>query len=200
MRKVLKARIAGERYIDLQLWDAAKYFLDLGVHQKKGSFYPLLAASLFSFFAFEAYLNEVGRRLAPGVWKRERDYFAKGKYQGTLGKFKYLADSTGYRYRPDTRSFQTVRALASVRNTIAHGRAEEFDVKVSASQAESRVPLPRLEQWARVSFAKRAIADVEILADGLIAAAKAKFGEWSAGYRISGFRGITASVSIHPDE
>ncbi len=200
MRMVPKARITGENYMDLQLWDAARYFLDLGVHQKKGSFYPLLSASLFSFFAFEAYLNEVGRRLHPCVWERERDYFAKGKYQGTLGKFKYLAESTGYSYRPDTRPFQTVRALATVRSAITHGRAEVFDVKVNASQAESRVPLPKLEQWARVSFAEKAIADVEMLADGLMAAAKAKFGEWSAGYRSSGFTGITDFHSIHPDE
>ena len=102
-------------------------------------------------------------------------------------------------YRRNTRPFQTVRALAKVRNAITHGRAEVFDVKVSASHADSRVPLPKLDQWARVSFAKKAITDVEILADGLMAAAKAKFGEWSAGYRSLAFRGISGSHTIHLD-
>ena len=199
MGKPTKVRTKGEHYIDLRLWHSATYLLELGVHRKTGSFHPLLAASVFSFFAFEAFLNEVGRQLDPTVWNRERDFFARGKYRGTLGKFKYLAEKTGFAYRADARPFQTVHSLATVRDALAHGRTEAFDVKVSVKRADSNDPMPTIDQWGRVSFAKRALADVEEIADGLMAAAKEKFGEWSAGYRSSAFCGIYGFREIHSD-
>ena len=90
MRRPPEARITGEHYSDLRLWQTATYFLDLGVHRKEGSFYPLLAASLFSFFAFEAYLNEVGRQLDRDVWKRERDCFCEGEISRDPRKVQIL--------------------------------------------------------------------------------------------------------------
>ena len=108
--KATNVRVEGEHYIDLRLWATATYLLSLGVRRRRGSFHPLVAASVFAFFAFEAFLNEVGRQLYPAVWARERKSFVSGRYRGTLGKFKYLATKTSFAYCPDARPFQTVRA------------------------------------------------------------------------------------------
>ena len=196
MARTPKVRVSGEHYVDLELWHTATYLLDIGANRTRGQFHPLLAASVFAFFAFEAYLNEVGRHLAPEVWARERDFFAKGKYQGTLGKFRYLADVTSYQYSSVTRPFQTVRLLARVRDQLAHGRVETFDVRTSLKKADSVGAKPSLRAWGKLSFAKRAIADIETLADGLMAAAKARRGQWAAGYRSSAFVGISSTGGI----
>lgn len=197
MAKTPKARVTGEHYIDLQLWATAQYLLGIGVRAKKGKFHPLLAASVFAFFAFEAYLNEVGRQLDPKVWGREREFFAKGKYQGPLGKFKYLAAKTGYQYSSGTRPFQTVRGLAKVRDLLAHGRMETFDVRTSVNRADAIGLTPKIMEWGHLSFAKKAVVDIESLADGLMIAAKHTYGEWAVGYRSSAFVGISSSRSIH---
>jgi hypothetical protein len=200
MANRVTVRITGEHYTDIQLWHTATYLLDLGVRRRKGSFHPLLAASVFAFFAFEAFLNEMGRQLDPDVWKRERDVFGAGTYRGTLGKLKYLANKTGFVYRAGVRPYQTVRALASVRDALAHGRTEVFDARAAVDRADSVHPIPKLRKWGEVSFAKPAVADVEAIADGLMAAAKASCGEWAAGYRSSAFCGILGTRSTTLDE
>jgi hypothetical protein len=193
-------RVSGEHYVDLELWHTATYLLDIGANRTRGQSHPLLAASVFAFFAFEAYLNEVGRRLAPDVWTKERTFFAKGKYQGTLGKFRYLSELTGYHYSASRRPFQTVRHLATVRDKLAHGRVETFDVRTSLKRADSVGTTPRLREWGELSFAKRAVADIKALADGLMAAAKARCGEWAAGYRSSAFTGISSIGGVDLEE
>jgi hypothetical protein len=193
-------RVSGEHYVDLELWYTATYLLGIGANRSRGQFHPLLAASVFAFFAFEAYLNEVGRRLAPEVWDGERTFFAKGKYKGTLGKFRYLAELTKYPYSANRRPFQTVRLLATVRDKLAHGRVETYDVRTSLKRADSVGTTPKLRAWGTLPFAKRAVADIEALADGLMASAKAQCGEWAAGYRSSAFSGITDVGGVDLEE
>lgn len=192
-----KLRVTGEHATDVLLWSTATYLLRIGTHRRKGYFHVFLAASLFAFFAFEAYLNEVGEPLAPEIWTSEREFFKKRKYRGTLGKFKYLAEKTGYKYSTAATSpFQSVRQLAEVRDQLAHGRRETFDVMADPEHADSIGATPKLMAWGERSFAKRAVADVQTLADGLMAAAKATCGEWAAGYRSSAFVGVRSSRSI----
>lgn len=195
-----KLRVAGEHATDIRLWHTSTYLLQIGTSLEKGYFHPLLAASVFAFFAFEAYLNEVGRQLFPEVWKRERQLFTKGTYRGTLGKFKYLARKSGYRYSEATRPFRTVEHLVAVRDHLAHGRPETYDRKVSATRAESTGTNPKLMAWGQRSFADRAVTDVERLADGLMAAAKLKYGEAAVGFRSSAFVGVSSVGSISQED
>jgi hypothetical protein len=164
-------------------------------------FHPFLAARVFAFFAFESYLNELGRQLDPDVWARERDFFAKGTYRGTLGKFKYLAEKSEHTYEVGQRPFQTVRQLLHVCDYIAHGRAKLIEFKSDAKRAEDDARgESALRAWGKRDFAERALADVEAVADGLITAARAKFGEWSVGYRVTAFTGISSMGGIDLDE
>ena len=50
---------------------------------------------LMSFFAFEGLLNHVGEELFAETWDQERTFFLGPEYQGTLGKFDYLANELG---------------------------------------------------------------------------------------------------------
>ena len=193
----MKLRVTGEHATDIRLWDTATYLLQIGTARKKGRFYPLLAASAFAFFAFEAYLNEVGRKLFPELWQRERRLFTRAPYRGTLGKFKYLAQRTGYRYSEVAAGpFATVCGLERVRDQLAHGRAELYDVPATSRNAETIRAAPELMKWGERSFAEKAVADVGVLADGLMAAAKVKYGEYAAGHRSSAFVGVIGSRSI----
>ena len=196
MKPKTKARVQAEHYIDIQLWHTANYLYDIGRRRRKGWFHPMVAASIFAFFAFEAYLNEVGRQLCPDVWQNERKFFARGKYKGTIGKFNYLAEHTGYGYASGVRPFQTVRHLAQVRDSIAHGKTEIVDIEVSLKRADAVATDTKLSQWGERPFAKQALGDVLVLSNGLMAAATTKFGKYKAGYRSSAFVGVTGSRSI----
>lgn len=193
--KAAKVKVTGEAYVDLQLWFTARYLLGIGLRRRKGGAHPLLAAAVFAFFAFEAFLNEVGRQLDPDTWSREREVFGRGRYQGTLGKLRYLAEKTGFVYATDKPPFQTIRALASTRDLLAHGRVELFDVRTTADRADSIQLTPGFMKWGNPKAAKGAIADVEAIANGLMAAAKKSHGQWAAGYRSSAFEGITSMGS-----
>ena len=198
--KPAKVKVTGEAYVDLELWFTATYLLGIGLRRRKGKAHPLLAASVFAFFAFEAFLNELGRHLEPETWSRERESFGRGKYQGTLGKLKYLAEKTGYTYETDKPPFQTIRALASTRDLLAHGRVECFDIRTTADRADSIRLTPGFMKWGDPKVAKMAVADILAIADGLMAAAKKSRGKWSAGYRSSAFEGIWSMGSTTLDK
>ncbi len=58
-----KAHLTGEFLTHRTLWLTAQRFLAAGMGEPKGSFYPLLAATVFSYFAFEAFLNAARRQV-----------------------------------------------------------------------------------------------------------------------------------------
>ena len=173
-----KVRLTGEHFTHEVLWGTAKRFLATGVEQPRGSFYPLLAALVFGYFAFEAYLNAALEDVAPDVWKDSRKFFAQGKYRGTLGKFEYLAELSKYAVDKLQRPFHTVRKLHEVRNLLAHAPVERFDVTVPVEKLDEPQPHPSvLHDYAAPEFADKALADVEALLDGLQVALVATFGD-----------------------
>jgi hypothetical protein len=201
-KPVARVRVTGEKYVDIQLWGTANYLLRLGNERDKGFYHPYIAASLFAFFAFEAFLNEVGRNLEPKVWEKERDFFKSGKYQGTLGKFKLLAEKVSFAYDTTKRPFQTAKELGRVRDRIAHGRVERFDEIIRADRLDAHVFELHFEKWGTKKAAERAMADIEQLADGLLAASKVTRGKYAAGYRGTAFHGVTAArhATLHEEK
>lgn len=193
---VAKLRVEGEHFTYLRVWQTSKHLLAAGLEREQGSYYPLLAASVFAFFAFEGFVNELGRQIAPDVWTDERAFFARGEFRGTLGKFKYLAQLCDFHYNAGTRPFQTVRMLARARDVLVHNKTETFDLEVPAGAfADAEVPSPTMNEYADRDFASRAVVDVERLCDDLIASAKLKFGEFEVGYRHRAFDGISGTHS-----
>jgi hypothetical protein len=73
--------------------------------KEEGSFFHNLVALVFASHVVEAYLNYVGERLAPDIWKDERNYFRKEPYRGWEGKLRKVFELAGLPWnaadRPD---------------------------------------------------------------------------------------------------
>lgn len=186
-----KVRLQGEHLTHTTLWATAERFLKIGLAEPKGSFYPLLASTVFAYFAFEAYLNTALRAVAPAVWKDEKKFFGTGKYRGTLGKCHYLAELVGLSIETSRRPFQTARQLAEARDFLGHAKVEEFDVVVPVAKLDEPRPYPSaMDTYSSATFAKRAIEDVEKLCDALHLALIKKFGQLLFGSSAGAFSGV----------
>jgi hypothetical protein len=198
-----KVRLRGEHLTHTTLWSTAQRFLSTGLAEKKGGFYPLLAATVFAYFAFEAYLNTALRAVAPDIWKDERRFFACGNYRGTLGKLHYLAELAGLSVETSRRPFQTVNQLSEARDFLGHAKVEEFNVVVPVENLDEPRPYPSvLDKYSSPKFAKRAIEDVEKLADTLHRALLKRFGQLFFGSAAGAFSGVRGGwhTSLIPDK
>jgi len=86
---------------------------------------------LLFFAAFEGYLNWLGTRVAPEVWADERQFFSRTPYQGTLGKYRFLAKVLRLP-EPDSskQPFQTAKDLLDMRNMTAHPKPEAGETSI----------------------------------------------------------------------
>jgi hypothetical protein len=197
-----EVHLTGEFLTHRSLWRTAQHFLAAGLGEPKGSFYPLLAAAVFGYFAFEAFLNAALREVARDVWLDEKSFFSKGEYRGTLGKYAYLAAISSHVVDKSCRPYQTVRELSDARDFLVHARTEEFDVIVPAEKLEEMKPHPSaLDRYASAEFVGRAVADVEALSDSLHFSLIAKFGDIGIGSGRGAFSGIDSSwhASLVPE-
>lgn len=141
-----------------------------------GAFYDDMITMIFAFHAFEAYLNYVGDRLAPHVWKDERNYFRKEPYRGFDGKIRKVLELCEIA-EPDrlTRPYSTVWLLKDLRDLIAHGKTEKIAQLIEHSHDEEapwmRTPLDAL---VTNDNAHRAHDDIKLVAHQINDAARPK--------------------------
>ena len=145
-----------------ELWHASSCVLESGVERPKGSSWQFLSSAVLTAFAFEAYLNHVGPRTIRCWEQLDR--------LPPWSKFALLCETLGVEFPegPGARPLQTVAKLLDFRNTIAHGRSVQIDVKPELRDADARVdaylgdrPLTDWEKLIQTSdFAMRAREDV----------------------------------------
>lgn len=135
------------------IWLTAEKNLKLATSQplnKDANFFALGAIFLF-FAAFEGYLNWLGTRIAPEVWKDERQFFSRSPFKGTLGKYKYLAKILQLPTPDNSQGpFKTADSLLELRNMVAHPKPEEGERKVKVSDGNFP-PLYQCELEKKVS-------------------------------------------------
>jgi len=163
-RKKGRARITGEHYTHRYLWHSAQTLATKGKADETGGVL-LMAATIFAYFAFEAYLNHIGPIVCAEEWFREREFFGgEGgeRYRGTLGKAQFLADHLGVELDRGHRPFQTVIELDTRRDAVVHGRTQHFDVEIAFKAPEhiKRVD-PVMYEFADEAFVDRVLRDVE---------------------------------------
>jgi len=113
-----------ETYNHRILWGAAERNLRQATSPKnKDAKYFALGAMFLFFAAFEGYLNWLGTRIAPEVWVDERRFFSRSPFQGTLGKYQFLAKIL-HLPNPSQVPFRTANNLLKLRNMVAHPTAE----------------------------------------------------------------------------
>lgn len=149
------------------LWQAGEKNLQL-VTSSSGD-------AMFLFFvAFEGYLNWLGSRIAPEVWEEERQFFSCSPFQGTLGKYRFLAKLLCLpNPDPSQGPYQTAKDLLKLRDMVAHPKAEAGE-RVVKFKEEYFPPYYQSELEKKVSpdAAIRAKDHLEKLAEGLHRKAK----------------------------
>jgi hypothetical protein len=178
-----RAHITGEIYTHRLLWHVAACLKAQGDNAEEGATNQFLGSLAFVYFALEAFLNDLGARVAPDEWANERETFGHGEYRGTIGKLDFLSERLAVVVDRGRRPYQTVVELEVRRDAMVHGRTEVVDHVIKYRDA-SRVPArkdPDLFQLVVGGFLDRAIADVEELCDRLQAAAQTLHGEHEIG-------------------
>lgn len=167
MNKYQKQKI--EVYNHRIIWAAAEKNLQLANSSNKDAKFFALGSMFLCFAAFEGYLNWLGARIAPDVWKNEREFFSHRPFQGTLGKYRFLVkilclpDPT-----PGCGPFQTAKRLLELRDMVAHPKPEARECPVKFK--DGYFPpfyQGRLEEFVSVKDANRAREHLKELADTL---------------------------------
>jgi hypothetical protein len=186
-----RVRVTGQHYTHRRLWRTAKHLHGLAVAKETRSYYPFLAATVFAFFAFEGFLNEVGRQIADDVWDKERELFSRGEFSGTMGKFLFLADRAELQVQKDRPPYQTVRLLASVRDILVHARTEEVDIELRTDDLNAvGVPAAKVDELGTRAYSSKALEAVEALSNQLMQAVFDKFGDTGVGHEGRAFEGV----------
>ena len=174
-----RTTIEGERFLHKELWRVVERQLDNGKRNPTGAFYDDLAAMIFAFHALEAYLNFVGERLAPDIWKDERNYFRNKPYRGFDGKVRKVLELAGVVEPPrDSRPYSTVWTLKYLRDLIAHAKVEEFGEVVDHSvDEEPSLHHTPLDELITRSNAEQARDDVAAFVELIHTAARPKIND-----------------------
>lgn len=163
-----------ETYNHRILWAAAERNLRLATSSNEDAKFFALGAMVLFFAAFEGYLNWLGIRIAPEVWEGEKQFFSSSSFQGTLGKYRFLAKILCLpNPDPSKRPFQTAKNLHKLRDMVAHPKAETGERLVKFT--EGHFPphyQSELEKKVSPEAAGRAKDDIEKLAEELHRKAK----------------------------
>lgn len=184
------------------LWRTAQFFLEQG-RTPQGSFYPLLAASVFGFFAFQSLLNELLRQADHATWRDERAFFSTGEFTGTLGKYHWLARKFDVTIDTSRRPYQSVKELAQARDVLAHAKTEVLDVVVRTKDLSSAPrPASILDRYSSLDFADKALGDLLSVSNALVQAVRARLGHIGVGGERGAYDGVDGSwqASIEPTE
>ncbi|HEV2694414.1 MAG TPA: hypothetical protein VG347_16090 [Verrucomicrobiae bacterium] len=98
----------------------AKVLLRLSEEEKKGCFYQWMGSLLLCAFAYEGYLNFLGRKLFPS-WE---DFERQMSWQS---KTKLIADHISLKLNEGAEPFQAVKQLFKFRDQIAHPKPKEME-------------------------------------------------------------------------
>lgn len=129
--QMLKTTFDGEVLLHRLLWQIVEEEQSRAGDLERGWFNPSLVAMIFAFHTVEAYLNYVGERLAPDIWKKERNFFRNEPYGGFEGKLRKVLELVGLQWAPGKTPLATILQLKTLRDLIAHGKPEKLKAEIS---------------------------------------------------------------------
>ena len=191
MSKV-KTVISGESFTYEILWSCCQRQLKLAKTEEDGKMYFLLTSMSMAYFTYEAYLNHALHKVAPDIYQVERTYFVDPDYFGTPGKLKKLCELASLDF-PDAskRPFQSIKLLQKLRDSVAHGKPDPFEVTVKHRVGENPTAVPSsLDEIVSKTNAERCIMDLEEFIKWLNRELVTKFGsEGLLSHPLRGFLG-----------
>jgi hypothetical protein len=128
---VLKTTSEGETFPHRLLWQIVEEQAKLANERERDWSKPALVAMVFGFHTVEAYLNFVGERLAPEIWRAERNYFRRVPYRGWDGKLRKVMELVRMPW-PELieRPLKTILELRELRDLIAHPKPEKLTSEI----------------------------------------------------------------------
>lgn len=180
-RRRLVEESEGEEYLHKAVWRVVQRQIEYAEANRQGALYDDLVAMVFAFHALEGYLNYVGEKIAPDLWRDEKTQFSEN---GVIGKLAAICERCGLG-SPDygKRPYGTLSQLKKLRNGMAHPRTRKTGGKVEYDERKPPPLFPQSYLAAIVSHrrALRARDDVKHIADQIHAAALTKFPEAGLG-------------------
>lgn len=123
--------------------------------EPKGSYYTTMSALLLTAFTFEAYLNHLGEKTIK-FWEETEPV-------KVMDKYSVLCKNLGLTPDFSKRPYQTLKALFTYRNAIAHGKSQILqETKAVSSQDDplDHTPKAHWEEYSILENAKKAKDDV----------------------------------------
>lgn len=160
-----KAKVEKTRTVHTysELWHASSCLLETGRKEPRGASWQYLSSIILTAFTFEAYLNHAGKALIACWDDIER--------LPPLGKFKLLCEFLKVEFPKGgaARPMQTINDVIEFRNTMAHGRTGQLEMKPQTRDINNRLDQqlgdrPQRDWELRIKtsdFADRAREDVE---------------------------------------
>jgi hypothetical protein len=173
-----KHRVAQEpesdEYLLKEAWQVVKRHIQYAEAIPQHASNEDLVAMIFAFHTMEGYLNYVGQKIAPELWKNERATFKPG----LSGKLNAVYERCGIgRPNPGRRPYSTLSELKNLWDRMAHrqrrrprGPIESLTHKPSPSFASSR-----LASVVSHRMAVKARDDVKRIVDEINSAAIGRF-------------------------
>lgn len=165
MSGLVTTTIEGERFVHKELWRVVLRQFEHAKKVPRGAFYDKLVAMTFTFHALEAYLNYVGEKLAPDIWKDERNYFKRTSYRGFDGRIRKVFELADL-VEPsrDERPYKSVWLLKGLRDLMAHGKTEKIEIVFEHGADEdspwSRTPLDSLVTEENAAMARDDVYEI----------------------------------------
>ena len=107
----------------------ANVLLELSAEKREGFYYEWMGSLLLCAFAYEGYLNFLGRVLFPSWEEFERQL-------SWQSKTKLLADRLSAKIDEGKEPFQTIRLLFKFRDRIAHPKPKELEEEYETTSEE----------------------------------------------------------------
>lgn len=137
----LLTTIEGELYIHKELWRIAERQVKRASRKHRYAFYDDLTALVFIFLSFEGYLNYIGEKLAPELWKEERK-----KLRTVDDKAKKIFDLCSVpEPNKEDKPYKSVWLLRDLRDRIVHSKpSKETFSGFYEHSSETDLSLPSL--------------------------------------------------------
>jgi len=183
----------GEEYLHKETWQVVNRQFERPEDSRTGAMYDDLVAMVFAFHTLEGYLNFVGDKVLPEMWRNERKEF---KETGITGKLAAVLEACGLEpFEKGRRPYSTVQALKKLRNSIAHPKTYKPKCRKVYSEGKEPPMFPKslLETLVTREKALQARDDVRGVVDRIQAAAVAKFPKLHLG--VDGLEGIMSQRS-----
>ncbi len=166
---------SGEEFIHKAVWQVVLRQIRHAEAHPKGALLDHLVAQVFVSHALEGYANFLGEKVAPALWKDERERFAQ---TGLAGKLDALHELCGLpRLTRGKRPWSTIRELKRLRDGIAHPRTKT--TRTTTDYVDGKEPPLFAKSWldqvVSPGKAVRAMEDAKAIVDCLHEAAMARF-------------------------